>query len=371
MWRTLKNWGGNFFDLPGRKLVGKGGNSIFPVFPSQAGKGRLLDSEKPLCCGMQSREETPKKVALIGAVRSATTAYFLKPILSASAFETVEIATDEVRELRPLLASCDAVVIVRYLSPHLVGLLRQFKISGREIIYFMDDDLMDVSILRELPRDYAKRIRRAALNMRPVIEELAEEFWVSTEYLAKKYHVWNPLVLPPSGPVSERAEQDEAITVCYHGSASHGKEIEWLVDIVREVQSRTNHIHFEFFGDIHVNRKFRGIPRTSIVHPMSWENYLRYTSSVTRQIALAPLLPSQFNAGRGATKFFDFSRMHAVGIYSDVAPYKGFIQSGQDGILLPNDTERWVQCIVDLANNHRGRAVLAVNARNRAISASS
>lgn len=347
--------------------MGKDNHGCFPALPSCAGKGKFLDRRRLLRCETQKKEKVFGKVALIGAVRSATTAYFLNPILSASAFAVVEIADDEVAESGEFLKDCDAIVIVRYLHPHLVGLLRQFKNSGREIIYFMDDDLMDVKILRELPRDYAKRIRRAALNMRPVIEELAEEFWVSTEYLAKKYQVWNPLVLSPSEPVSECSEQSESITVCYHGSASHGKEIEWLVDIVREVQSRTNHIHFEFFGDIHVNRKFRGIPRTSIVHPMSWGNYLRYTSIVTRQIALAPLLPSGFNAGRGATKFFDFARMRAVGIYSDVAPYKGFIQPEKDGILLPNDTETWVRCIVDLANNHERRTVLAVNARNRAI----
>jgi len=105
----------------------------------------------------------------------------------------------------------------------------------------------------------------------------------------------------------------------------------------------------------------------SVVHPMSWSNYLAYTGSVLRDIGLAPLLPDPFNAARGPTKFFDFARMNAMGIYSDVEPYRSFVRNGVDGVLLDNDPVIWVRTIRELADQPSRRRQMAEAARQRAL----
>ena len=85
---------------------------------------------------------------------------------------------------------------------------------------------------------------------------------------------------------------------------------------------------------------------------------------------LAPLLPGAFNAARGPTKFFDFARMGAVGIYSDVAPYRGFIRPEVDGILLPNEPAVWVKAIAGLVADPERRVRMATAARERALTLS-
>jgi len=155
------------------------------------------------------------------------------------------------------------------------------------------------------------------------------------------------------------------VRVCYHGTASHPREIDWLLPVIEQVQARSEAIHFELFGGRAVARRFGGLPRVSVLHPMAWPNYLAYTASHRCDIALAPLLPGAFNAARGPTKFYDYTRMGAAGLYSDVAPYRGFVRDGGDGLLLDNDSERWIGAILTLALDAEKRAGLAAAARQR------
>ena len=84
---------------------------------------------------------------------------------------------------------------------------------------------------------------------------------------------------------------------------------------------------------------------------------------------LAPLLPSRFNAARGATKWMDYARMGAVGIYTDVQPYSDHVLHAKDGLLLPNNPADWVKSILELADNPAQRAEmrLAVQDKSQAL----
>ena len=240
------------------------------------------------------------------------------------------------------------------------------RARGQSIVYFMDDDLMDPEAVAELPEPYRSRVRREALGQRKRIEALCNEFWVSTPYLAQKYAAWNPKLIEPR-PARASLLAGPPVWVCYHGTASHQAELDWLLPLMQQVQAQAPGTRFEVFGDHAVYKRFRELPRVNVLHPMSWPNYLDYTAGVRREIALAPLRPSRFNAGRGPTKFFDFARMGAVGLYSDVPPYRGFVRDGVDGLLLPDDPAAWVQAIVALAADGPRRDRLAAAARERAL----
>lgn len=330
------------------------------------GKAHSVYSNIPV--GDGGHPENWKNVAILVDGPSASVSYFILPFLKKYASTWSLVSAEDLRKRAGSLHAFDALIVVRYLPSSAIRELRRFKTCGGEIVYFMDDDLFDANVLKELPTDYAKKIAKTALRMRKYIDLLAVEYLVSTEYLARKY-VGKPVrVLPIGLSNTEAVSLLPSLRVFYHGSASHEREMDWLVDVVAGVQARTDGVHFEFIGDIRVNRRFRHFPRVTILHPMSWKNYLSYTSSTAQHVGLAPLLPSQFNAGRGPTKFLDFSRMGAVGLYSDVDPYRGFIGNNVDGVLLPNDKDAWIDAIVQLAANPTLRDTLAMQARRRAFS---
>jgi hypothetical protein len=258
----------------------------------------------------------------------------------------------------------DFIVVQRYLhAPWRQAIERQRpELAG--LAWFLDDDLLDPAALAELAGPYARKIQQLALSQRPWFERMGSQWWVATDALASKYAEARPTVLPLAPP-RRFVEPEAAVRVVYHGTASHQREIEWLHDVVAEVQRRCEVTHFELFGELPVNRRFRDLPRVAVLHPMRWGSYLAYTSGQRADIGLAPLLPGVFNAARGPVKFVDYTRQGALGLYSRVPPYEGYVRDGVDGVLLPNEPEAWVGAILHWASDPAGRAVRVAAARAR------
>lgn len=262
------------------------------------------------------------------------------------------------------LAPGDFVVVQRYLhAPWRRAIERQrHELAG--LAWFLDDDLLDPQALPELAAPYASKIRRLATSQRPWFEQLGSQWWVATEALAAKYADARPTVLPFAPPAA-LAMARPMVRVVYHGTASHQREIDWLHPVVAEVQRRCDHTEFELFGELPVNRRFRELPRVAVLHPMRWDSYLAHTAHHRADIGLAPLLPGVFNAGRGPVKFVDYTRQGALGLYSRIAPYEGYVRDGVDGVLLPEDAGAWVEAILRWVADAPGRAALVEAARQR------
>lgn len=257
-------------------------------------------------------------------------------------------------------------LISRYIS--IVKLIRIFhdKRLGIRAVYFFDDDLFDLNVIRQLPLKYALKIFFTAYIFKALLRRLFDEFWVSTPYLQKKYAHFNPKLMLPH-QVADSSKSTNKFIVCYHGSASHIKEIQWLLPIISEVHSRTDHVHFEIFGTASVNKLFKNIPRVSVLHPMSWENYLAYTFSHQADIGLAPLLDTKFNLARSPVKFLDYARMGAVGIYTNNHVYNQLIVNNKNGILLDNDPKVWVEKIIELSKDSKQLKHLKLEVKKSAV----
>ena len=310
--------------------------------------------------------ETQPVAAILSDGETATTDYFLIPHLESLGYQITRLDC-RMESLPPSfnLAECRMLVISRYLSGNwrkILGLLRQQKLT---LAYFMDDDLFDIHALRDLPIRYQWKIVSQALRHRSKLTRMCDEFWVSTPHLAEKYASLDPILLNPA-PSQKTMTVKQGIHVCYHGTASHQREIEWLMSVIKAVQLRSNNIHFELFGTPDIKMIVGGLSRVSVLHPMTWPNYLAFTSSHTIDIALAPLLPGTFNAARGTTKFYDYARMGAVGLYSHVSPYREFIRDGVDGLLLENDPTVWADAILKLAQDEPRRQSIAEAVKKRA-----
>ncbi|MBK6863064.1 MAG: hypothetical protein IPG91_05545 [Ideonella sp.] len=148
--------------------------------------------------------------------------------------------------------------------------------------YFLpDDDLWDRAAWEGLPTDYQRRLHDRALRHRPWVERHCDALWVSTEALARKYAQHAPQLIPLM-PDAALLAQAEPVHVAYHGTASHGAEIEWLRSVMAEVLARCPQVHFELFGDWRVAHAWRELPRVAVLHPMKWPAYLAYTGAARR-----------------------------------------------------------------------------------------
>ena len=295
-----------------------------------------------------------ERVLLLHESSSATVDYLVVPEIDRLGVEVIKARLDSVPDEGCLTAGT-LVVIVRYLNLRWARFLDRKRTSVSQIVYFMDDDLFDRAARADLPAPFVQKLERLVDPFRSWLIANVSSFWVSSQFLLEKYKFLNVRLIDWC-PAPIFLAQSEPVWVFYHGSGSHQMEQRWLRAIIQRVLEACPYIHFEIIGDISVNRLYRGLARTSILHPMSWPNYLAYTAGVRRHIGLAPLLPGPYNAARGPTKFFDFIRMGALGLYSDVEPYSSFITEPRQGVLLPNDPDAWCEAIVDMARALRNNA---------------
>ena len=251
------------------------------------------------------------------------------------------------------------VIIVRYLDGPWVQALHAHRRQLAGIVYFMDDELLDPAAWHTLPRKYHGKLRRHCQAWHRDLAALATEYWGSTPALCQRHRDLGMKHMPPL-PLPEDAGRQAAalppqgpLWVFYHGTEAHLEEMRWLQPIVAELLQAHVHVHFEAIGGPEVNRLFRALPRTRVLHPMSWPNYLSHCRTLRGHVGLAPLLPSPFNAARSHTKVYDIERCGAVGLYAQDGPYAGHVAPGQ-GRLLPMEPGAWRQALAELVARPRG-----------------
>ena len=253
------------------------------------------------------------------------------------------------------------IVFVRYIPTSWKRLLSQPQFSGVKVHFFMDDDLFDWRMSQGTPLKYRFKLFKMACVHQKWLKKVKAEIWVSSAFLAEKYTGWKPVLILPQAYPQLRG----SVRVFYHGSASHQSEVDWLFDVMSEVLNRNNQLLFEIVGGSEINQRFRKLPRTVVIHPMSWDAYKHWICAFERSIGLAPLLDSPFNKARSYTKFFDITRAGAVGIYSEGEPYSVVVSDGVDGFLLPANKQRWVDKILLLADDAAQRAKVLAAAEQK------
>ncbi len=294
-----------------------------------------------------------ERVVILHDGNSSTLAYFhsaFRDIFPTSTFVLED--TQKVDSIK--FCNDDVIIIIRFISKALQSNLEMQIHKFSHIIYFMDDDLLDPLALHDLPKTYRKKLLKKSAEQHRWITRYCDSVWVSTLYLEHKYSHLKALLVS-SKPSNEMLERGQFVKIAYHGTSSHQEEKKWLYPIISKVLASCPNVVFEIFGEHDIYKLYRQLPRVSVLYPMTWENYLDYTKSHTVDIGLAPLLDSMFNHARGPVKYFDFVRMNAVGVYSNVSPYSDIIIHDINGLLISNSPSVWVDTIINLVNDSEKR----------------
>lgn len=303
--------------------------------------------------------------------RNPSTDYYILPRCSASAGVSHRLI--DIRSATPSALDIPEgtfVVIVRYATAAWLRYLHGQRERLTGVAYFMDDDLPASVADGSLPWRYRYKILRHFWLQRRALARVCSDIWVSTSYLAERYGMGAERILDPLPSICADSPQS-ALTYFYEGTTSHTREFHWLREVVERVQAQADDLTFLTVGPAATRRIFSGLPRVLCLHPVDWSTYKASFPALRHDIGLAPLLDTAHNRARSPTKFFDISRYGAVGIYSNVPPYAGFVRSGArgDGWLLDNDPEVWSNTIVRLARSETERARMATRARQRVESA--
>ncbi|OIN12893.1 hypothetical protein [Oceanisphaera psychrotolerans] len=296
------------------------------------------------------------RILIIEQEANPSTDFFVRPGLNSNGDEIITLRLDASPSLDESLKK---VIFVRYITPQWQHWVEQNQTRLSQLVFFMDDDLFDLSTHAGLPLCYRWKLYRLAWRHQAWLKKMGAELWVSTPWLAKKYASWSPLVCSPQSPYTGTKPMN---TLFYHGSASHRDEFEWLYPVVEQVLKRQANLCFELIGNGKVHSRFSALPRVHVLHPMKWPAYQTLISRPGYTIGLAPLLENRFNAARAQTKFFDITQAGAVGIYTDHPVYRQVVRHQHNGLLLPMEQQAWIEGILQLTNDEQSRRNMLENA---------
>ena len=298
---------------------------------------------------------------------NASTDYYLRPRLERETAAWAVADLDGRPDAEPLLRDSQAllVVICRYASGPWIDALEAARPRMARVALFMDDDLPAMMADETLPASVRGKVAEHFGRHAARLDGLVSEVWLSTPALAGRYPE-RALVLEPL-PESEPAAPAPAdeLRVVYHGADTHPEERAFVVEVARELARRGSPARVEVTGDARLRAAAAGLPNLEIVPQLAWPDYLAGQAGRSAALLLAPLSDTPVNAARAPVKAFDAARLGAAGLYADAAPYRGFVRTGADGLLLPMRPAAWAEAIEALLADPDRRRGLATAAAER------
>ena len=261
------------------------------------------------------------------------------------------------------------IILVRYIPLNILLNLIYLKRNSKKIILLLDDNLLDLNLFSELPLLYKLKIFLNIYCYKFFFPLFINEIWVSNRCLGEKVkqsiskNEINIKLLMLNH--KQRYPLRKFYKIAYLGTSSHSKELKWLKILFEKIQKQREDCLIEIYVNTKWRNYFRSIPRMKITYPLDWETFFLDTSISKADIVVNPIFKSNFNNYRSPTKFYDITRLEAVGIYSNEKPFAQFVNNNHDGILLDNNIDDWIQKIFFLLDNSREREKLFINALKR------
>jgi glycosyltransferase involved in cell wall biosynthesis len=265
----------------------------------------------------------------------------------------------------------DVIVGQRFNSHAGLQVWRRARTPYSRLVYETDDDVFSVTAENWAAYHLYQReeIRDAVTHCM----ETADLVTVTTEHLAgvMREHSGqqNVAVLPNYVPGFvldlERTRRDRPC-IGWCGGASHGRDVHLAIPAARRFLKRFTGWDFHLVGtDYRKSVKFDAarVPFSTWTHIT--DNPEGYYRSLDFDIALAPLLESDFAMSKSGVKAVEAMAMGIPVIASDCEAYRGVVTHGESGFLAKRDHE-WLRYMSELAADDALRAKMGASAREAA-----
>jgi SAM-dependent methyltransferase len=244
-------------------------------------------------------------------------------------------------------------------------ILGEIKKRGIKVIYDLDDDLLSVS---DSHHDQQFIKERASLVLSMLSRCDLAVF--STSILKKKYLPLcrNSIIIPnrlgkqiwKKDNLLPCSEQNKTFRILYMGTATHDIEVDFLNLIASRIKKAYgSRVSFVMVGGTSSETKSAGWdqripPKNSTTN---YPAFARWLLSQSWDLALSPLIDTEFNRGKSAIKFMDYSALGVPIVASSHSEYVKEFPAAPGVRLLPNDVESWVQKITFLIENEKERII--------------
>ncbi|MCX7884033.1 MAG: hypothetical protein N2448_03265 [Caloramator sp.] len=253
------------------------------------------------------------------------------------------------------VAEADVVICIRGSEKLEYDIIKQCKKLNKYLIYFLDDDLLNVPTIVKSSVYYRNK---EIINLIINIMKECNCLWTTNHNIEKKYKKYflKTAVINAPYEVMENIDNCKqlnrnSIVIGFAGGIDHSELLDKILDgVINEILAKyKERVKFEFFGarpKLIDKYKLNYIPYTN-------DYYLYKQMIINRKwdIALAPLENTEFNSCKYFNKFLEYSSIGIAGIYSNVEPYIFVVKHNENGLLSNNTKESWVNNISYLIEN--------------------
>ncbi|APH71819.1 glycosyltransferase [Aquibium oceanicum] len=258
------------------------------------------------------------------------------------------------------LADYDAVLVQRTAIPSekVDSFLDRCASAGQKIIYEIDDDLTRFHRRKDDQVDYD--------GLRDGVVKLlvgADLVIVSTPELKHRFRHFNHNVMIAENALAERlwftglaeahmvrGKPVKAVGeqhILYMGTRTHDADLALLEEAMASVRR-----HFPktrlFTVGITAERRTWYEPITIPDPAKHYSRFVPWLRAVSKDmdLAVAPLVETDFNRAKSPLKHFEYAAAGLCGLYSNVEPYRSAVQDGETGFLVDNSAEDWTAAIM-------------------------
>lgn len=267
------------------------------------------------------------------------------------------------------LVWCDIFVTVRGCESMTVEIARLLKKANRFIVYYLDDDLLNLPEYAISSEFYQRESIRN--NLKQLIG-MSNAFWVSNPLIAQKYKKYGTgrcFTLDVIADVEEMNEPEyknkEKVKFLYAGSTDHSPMVnEILVPAIRRIlQEYKKGVEFTFIG---VKVDLKNEEQVKIIPFMkNYDEYKRKVKSGNYDVGLAVVKTEEFFQCKYYNKFIEYASMGIMGIYTNALPYTYIVHNGENGLLANNSADEWYYAMKRAISNKTERIACTKKAREQ------
>lgn len=235
------------------------------------------------------------------------------------------------------------------------------KKAGKKLVYVLDDDLLNVpNYLSSSPYYLLPSTNK---NIRTIMSN-CDTFLTPSPVLLEKYgnEFENKfLISEPSLNRIQKKEKNEKIKIGFAGSIDRAQDLnEILKEAIEEIVKKYgNTIEIEFMGakpDFVDELHLKHLP-----YQDGYDAYTAYMAKCNWDIGLAPMPISEFHRCKYFNKYVEYASFGIAGVYTNCEPYIYGVKDKENGLLVNNTTNEWVNAISELIDNEELRKEISKN----------
>ena len=307
-------------------------------------------------------EGLKSKLLIVYAGKTTTAEILIRLMDEYAKIRKVEVRAKEVLSLSSEdINWSDTPIAVRGADFFLSRIIIKAKKNGKQCVLYLDDDLLSLygsqSDYYSYLIDCFEHIDILWGSNKRILERCAP-------YISKDTKCVDAIVLDPWNEVQKYTNESENVKIVFAGSPSHESVVlRYILPALDLLYSNYNKIEVIFVG--YKNTSLDNA--APFIKTTEWfddvDAYRNYLVEEGTQIGLAVVEDSQFGKCKFYNKFFEYTKLGVVGIYSNCEPYTMIIKDGENGFLTNNSVRDWASTIMKVINESDLRRKCVENAQ--------